>query len=83
MASVLWAQWACAVSWTPFTPGWVTMDPCPGVGEGEVSALTSNSQFKLMEAEGIAPKIGTSKQCQKLILAFGYNILRAYKQVAD
>ena len=36
-----------------------------------------------MEAEGIAPKIGTSKQCQKLILAFGYNILRAYKQVAN
>ena len=36
-----------------------------------------------MEAEGMAPKIGTSKQFQKLILAFGYNILRAYKQVAN
>lgn len=57
MASVLWAQWACAVSWTPFTPGWVTMDPCPGVGEGEVSALSQppTPRFRNFPGEQEAP----------------------------
>lgn len=44
---------------------------------------TSNSQFKLMKVEGIAPKIGTSEWCQKLILALGCNVLGAYKQVTN
>lgn len=33
------------------------------------------SQLKLMEVDGIAPKIGNFRQCQKLILAFGYHVL--------